>query len=155
MSWRHYSYFIILIISWRWRRILWHMCCRLHLETFILKLDAPCVTQRVEYLLFLGRRPKWSQMSFSSDARLLLSTHLFSIFMDPKKAHARAEVVGVEQLRWCLCRSQCVSGTCFGTKLHPHFCLLRQPLITNTSTKSNFVAWVGTSTKADSKMTRK
>lgn len=70
--------------------------------------------------------------------------------MAPKE-HALTEVVGVEQLWLCLC----VSGTCFDTKLHLHFCLLRQPLITNTSTKSNFVALVGKNTNTDSNMRKK
>lgn len=82
-----------------------------------------------------------------------MCTHLRSISMAPSD-HVGAEVVGVEQLWLCLCRSDCVSGTCFGTKLHLHLCLLRQPLITNTSTKSNFVALVGKSTRTDFKMTK-
>lgn len=78
-----------------------------------------------------------------------MCTHLFSVFTAPKE-RARTGVVGVEHLWLRLCRLQCIYGTTFGPELHLHICLLRQPLITNTATKSNFV---GKSTNADFKMT--
>lgn len=76
----------------------------------------------------------------------------FSIFM-AQKEHAPA------WLEWsscgCVYADDHISGTCFSTKLHLYSCLLRQPLITNISTKSTFVALVGKSTNIDSKMTKK
>ncbi len=56
----------------------------------------------------------------------------------------RKNTLAPRWLEWsscgCVYADDHVSGTCFGTKLHLYFCLLRQPLI--TSTKSTFVALV-------------